>query len=209
MRPGIKRPVMASSGWVRLGLVILLGVVLVALGGCASGPKPAPQAGLQDLSPPKAKVSASCPVNRAAPKAAPGSPSPAPAAEEPLQPFAMVADEELRQMRGCLGVYYFDFRLDIDVQTLPQVNISSNFTAVVPEGTSPSFKGTTAMFKDDNVLYVAGPTGTGLLSEVIVTGRDNFVIANTQFNIHIPNATFIAPTITILPAPTLTGVAPK
>jgi hypothetical protein len=121
----------------------------------------------------------------------------------------VVPEEELQEMRGAMGVYYFDFTFDINMVANPQVHVSSKFTAAVPDGTSPSFNGTTAVFQDDNVFYMAGPTQGGLMSEVIVAGTNNLVIANTQFNIHIPNAALISPTINVLPAASLTGLGVK
>jgi hypothetical protein len=216
MRSGTK-PLFARSALWRLGVSIVTAILPLALLACASSPK---QATLPSLTSRLEAAAVQAPQSpAAAPKAtaaeAVRAKQPAPAAaqeadtQNPLQAFAMVSEKDLQEMRGCLGVYYFDYTFDINMVASPEVSVSSKFTAAVPDGTSPSFNGTTAMFKDNNVLYMAGPTSGGLMSEVIVTGRDNFVIANTQFNIHIPNAALISPTINVLPAATLTGIGGK
>jgi hypothetical protein len=215
MRCGIK-PIFARSALRWLGVIMVMAIFSLALLACASSPK---QATLPSLAS-RLEVAAVQPTPPA-PKPAAAvdrivrEPQPAPVAQETaavqdqLQAFAVVPEEELQEMRGAMGVYYFDFTFDINMMASPEVSVSSKFTAAVPDGTSPSFNGTTAVFKDDNVFYMAGPTQGGLMSEVIVAGANNFVIANTQFNIHIPNAALISPTINVLPAASLTGIGTK
>jgi hypothetical protein len=215
MRFGIKS-ILARSAKPRLGVIILTAVLPLALLACASSPKQATLPSLEsrlEAAPvrapqpaPKPSATADTPVRATRPV-----PPPTETADvkNPLQAFAMVPEEDLQEMRGCLGVYYFDFTFDINMLASPEVSVSSKFTAAVPDGTSPSFNGTTAVFKDDNVFYMAGPTQGGLMSEVIVAGANNFVIANTQFNIHIPNSALISPNINVFPAATLTGIGVK
>jgi len=182
-----------------LGLVLLSALLLLSLVGCASTSsqvtQPAP-ASLVDV--PVAQ--ASLPVSQ------PGEPMAQPAEErDPLKVCAVVPEEDLKEIRGC-GLYYFDFTFDINMVANPEVSVKTNLTAVVPDGSpSPNFNGTTAIFKDDNVFYMAGPTANGMISEVIVTGHDNIVFANTNFNIRIPDATLLSPTINIMPGGSLTG----
>jgi hypothetical protein len=143
-------------------------------------------------------------------------PLPAPAAArppkqaEPLKLTAAVPEEDLQDMRGCLGVYYFSYNFDLDLVATPQVKVSSNFQAVLPDGSpAPTANATTAVFKDNNVSFTAGPTSGGLASQVLVTGHDNIVFANAQFNIHIPNASTLTSTVTVLPASSLAGIGIK
>jgi hypothetical protein len=215
MRCGIK-PVFARSALRWLGVIMVMAIFSLALLACASSPK---QATLPSLTsrlevaavqppPPAPKPAAAVDRTVREPRPAPVAPETA-AVQDELQAFAVVPEEELQEMRGAMGVYYFDFTFDINMMASPEVSVSSKFTAAVPDGTSPSFNGTTAVFKDDNVFYMAGPTQGGLMSEVIVAGANNFVIANTQFNIHIPNAALISPTINVLPAASLTGIGTK
>lgn len=51
-----------------------------------------------------------------------------------------------------------------------------------------------------------GPTNDGLASQLVVTGQNNIVFANTQFNIHIPNASTLTSTINVMPAGSLAGI---
>jgi hypothetical protein len=107
-------------------------------------------------------------------------------------------------------VYFFDYNFDINLVTNPQVSVTTNFSAAVPNGSpAPSFNGSTATFQDNNVSYVAGPTSGGLMSQVMVTGRDNIVFANTQFNIRLPDTSQLIPNVNALPASSLTGIGVK
>jgi hypothetical protein len=125
----------------------------------------------------------------------------------PLKVCAVVSEEDLQDMRGCLGVYFFDYNFDINLLTTPQVSVTSSFQAVLPDGSPAPVQNTTsAVFRDSNVSYIAGPTSTGLSSQVLVTGTDNIVFANTNFNIHLPNASVLTPSINILPAASLSGI---
>lgn len=196
MRPGTKRT-RERSAWLKLGLVILAVALLLLVVGCAS---------------------TSSQVSRSAPETgdslvalvADRAPQEPPAGPDPLKVCAKVPEEDLKEMRGCLGVYYFDFDFNINMLANPEVNVQTNFTAAVPDGApSPEFNGTTAVFRDDNVFYTAGPTSNGMMSEVLVTGHDNIVFANTNFNIKIPDATILAPSINVLPASSLTGIGHK
>lgn len=125
----------------------------------------------------------------------------------PLQVCSVVPEEDLQDMRGCLGVYYFSYNFDINLLTTPQVTVSTNFQAVLPDGSpAPTVNTTSAVFKDNNVFYVAGPASNGLSSQLLVTGHDNIVFANTNFNIHLPNASVLTPSISIMPAASLQGI---
>jgi hypothetical protein len=127
--------------------------------------------------------------------------------DAPLKVCSVVPEDDLQDMRGCLGVYYFSYNFDINLLTTPQVNVSTNFQAVLPDGSpAPTVNTTSAVFKDSNVSYVAGPTSNGLSSQLLVTGHDNVIFANTNFNIHLPNASVLTPTINIMPAASLQGI---
>ena len=118
--------------------------------------------------------------------------------KNPLEFCAAVSEDNLEEMRGTFGVYFFDYNFDINLVTNPQVSVSTNFAAAVPDGSpQPNLNGSTAIFQDNNVSYIAGPANGGLMSQVMVTGRDNVVFANTQFNIHLPNASTLTPTINV------------
>jgi hypothetical protein len=196
MRPGTKRT-RDRSAWLTLGLVILSVALLLSLVGCASRSS--------RLTPMEPETRGDALVALAV------DPVPQPAANpDLLKVCAKVPEEDLREMRGCLGVYYFDFTFNVNMLANPEVTVDTNFTAAVPDGApSPSFNGTTAVFKDDNVLYMAGPTsGGGWLSNVIVTGNDLAVLSNVNFNIQL-NDTIFSPSINVLPAGSLTGIGVK
>jgi len=176
----------------KLGLIILSAVLLLSLLGCASRSS--------HLTPMFPETKGDSLLVLAV------DPIPGPATiQDPLKVCAKVPEEELKEMRGCLGVYYFDFTFDINMLANPEVSIKTNFTAAVPDGSpSPSFNGTTAIYQDNNVFYAAGPTTNGMMSEVIVTGHDNIVFANTNFNIKL-DSTILSPSISVLPAASLIG----
>ncbi len=196
MRPGTKLT-RDRSAWLKLGLVMLSAFLLLSVVGCASKARC-----LKPLAPE---------TRGEALVALTTDPATLPAATpDLLEVCAKVPEEDLKEMRGCLGVYFFDFDFNINMLANPEVSIKTNFTAAVPDGSpSPSFNGTTAIYKDDNVFYAAGPTSSGMMSEVIVTGQNNVVFANTNFNIKIPESTILAPSINIMPASSLTGIGVK
>jgi hypothetical protein len=196
MLPGTK-PTRDGSTSPKLGLVIFSVVLLLSLVSCASR---------------SSRLAPLLPDNRgdSLVALAPEPVSQPKAAQNPLKVCKVVPEEDLKEMRGCLGVYYFDFTFDINMLANPEVSVKTNFTAGVPEGApSPDFNGTTAVFKDNNVFYMAGPSGNGMMSEVIVTGQNNIVFANTNFNIRMPDSTILAPSINILPAASLNGIGIK
>lgn len=195
MRPGTKLT-RDRSTWLKLGLVILSAALLLALVGCASK---------------------SSRLSRLAPEirgdslvALPVEPVPQPAANpDPLKVCAVVPEEDLKEVRGCGGIYLFDFDFDINLMANPEVSVQTNFRAVVPKGApSPDFNGTTAIFQDNNVFYMAGPTGNGMMSEVIVNGANNIVFADTNYNITVPGS-ILAPSINIMGGSSLTGIGVK
>jgi hypothetical protein len=126
--------------------------------------------------------------------------------EDPLQVCSVVPDEQLQEMRGCLGVYYFDFTMDINLMNdSPQVDVS--YTAAVPDGSpAPSLNSAVAHFADDNVFFRAGPTPAGVASEVIVAGNRNIVYSTSTFNFYMPDANKLIPNLNVLPGSSLTGV---
>jgi hypothetical protein len=112
-------------------------------------------------------------------------------------------------MRGCNGVYYFNFVMDINL-TNPTPSVKTEYTASVPKGSpDPSFNGAKAYYSDNNVFYLAGPTPGGLASELIVAGNNNIVFSNTEFNFHMPNAATLAPNLSVLPVSSLNGIGVK
>lgn len=196
MHPGTKLT-RGRSARLTQGLVILSALLLLWLAGCASRSS--------RLTPPTPETRGDSLVALTAdPVSRPT------AASDPLKVCSVVAEEDLKEVRGCGGFYYFDFNFDINMLANPEVSVQTNFTAQVPAGgPAPSFNGTTAVYQDNNVFYVAGPTGNGMMSEVIVTGQDNIVFANTNFNIRIPESTILGPSINVLPAGSLTGIGTK
>jgi hypothetical protein len=125
----------------------------------------------------------------------------------PLKVCAVVPEDDLQDMRGCLGVYYFDYNFDINLTATPQVSVNQSFQAILPDGSpAPSVNSTSAVFRDNNVSYTAGVLGSEMGSSVVVAGSGNVVFANTQFNFHMPNASVLIPSISIMPAPSLSGI---
>jgi hypothetical protein len=112
-------------------------------------------------------------------------------------------------MRGCQGIYYFNFIMDINL-TNPTPTVDVKSTIALPDGSpAPSFNGAKAYYADDNVFYLAGPTPGGLTSELIVAGNNNIVFSNTEFNFHMPNAASLTPSVNVLSASSLSGIGVK
>jgi hypothetical protein len=199
MRPSTKPTCGRRALW-KLGLLVLVALLPLLLMSCASTQQLA-----QELE--ENHGTFLTPLSAPAPKPA-VKPDPKPAVKpDPLQVCAAVPEEDLQDMRGCLGVYFFDYNFDINLLTTPQVSVKTTFQAVLPDGSAaPSVNSTSAVFRDSNVSYIAGPTGNGLSSQLLVAGHDNIVFANTQFNIHLPNASVLTPTINVLPAASLSGI---
>jgi hypothetical protein len=221
MRPSIEPTCSFRALW-KLGLFVLVVLLPLLLMSCASTKQLAQELEenhgnfLTPLPSRAASQPAAQPVAQPAaipaPKAAPKAADRQLAAKEtkqaaPLKVCSVVSEDDLQDMRGCLGVYFFKYEFDINLLTSPQVTVSSNFQAVVPDGSpAPTVNTTSAVFKDNNVSYVAGPTSNGLSSQLLVTGQNNIVFADTQFNIHLPNAQSLTPTVNILPAASLQGI---
>ncbi len=195
MRPSTKPACGRSVLW-RLGLLILSALLPLLLVSCATNP-----GGVTQLLPQSPGDLLLTQTVQPAPPAA--------GHRDPLQVCAVIPDEDLQEMRGCQGIYYFNFVMDINlVNPTPTVNVE--YTAAVPEGApSPSFNGAKAYYADDNVFYVAGPTPGGLASELIVAGTNNIVFSNTEFNFHMPNAASLTPSINVLSASSLSGIGVK
>ena len=192
MRPST-RPTSSYSAPGRLGLVVLSALLPLLLVACASTNQLA-----QSLRETEGTFLTPLPAKQAS--------QPAKKAE-PLKLAAAVPEDNLEDMRGCLGTYFFNFDFDINLTAVPQVKVATSFQAVLPDGTNaPTSNGSQASFKDNNVSFTAGPTSGGLASQVTVAGHDNIVFANTQFNIHIPNASTLTSTINVLPAASLAGI---
>jgi hypothetical protein len=128
-------------------------------------------------------------------------PAPEPADNrDPLQVCAVVPDEELQEMRGGYGIYYFTYVMDLNLAD-DQPSAKVDYAAVVPEGSpAPSLNGATAYYADNNVFFSAGPqNGSGLGSTVIVAGTGVTVNTVTQFNFHMPDASNLIPSISVMP----------
>ena len=192
MRPST-RPTSSNSAPGRLGLLVLSALLPLLLVACTSTNQLAQSLRQTEgtfLTPLPAKQ-ASQPAKKA----------------EPLKLAAAVPEGNLQDMRGCLGTYFFNFDFDINLTAVPQVKVATSFQAVLPDGSpAPTTNGSQASFKDNNVSFTAGPTSGGLASQVTVAGHDNIVFANTQFNIHIPNASTLTSTINVMPAASLAGI---
>lgn len=192
MRPST-RPTRSSSAPGKLGLVVLSALLPLLLIACTSTNQLA-----QSLRETEGTFLTPLPAKHAS--------QPAKKAEA-LKLAAAVPEDNLQDMRGCLGTYFFNFDFDINLTAVPQVKVATSFQAVLPDGSNaPTSNGSQASFKDNNVSFTAGPTSGGLASQVTVAGHDNIVFANTQFNIHIPNASTLTSTINVMPAATLTGI---
>ena len=204
MRPSTK-PFCGLRALGKLGLLVLVVLLPLLLMSCASTKQLA-----QTLEENQGNFLTPLPSKPASQPAAKPAVKPAdkPADKpKPLEVCAVVPEEDLQDMRGCLGVYFFDYTFDINLLTTPQVTVSSSFQAVLPDGSpAPVVNTTSAVFRDSNVSYISGPTSTGLSSQLLVTGHDNIVFANTNFNIHLPNASVLTPTISVLPANSLSGI---
>lgn len=191
MRPSVVKPWGHQNIWGLL-LLVLLPLVLVA---CASAPSQVTQPLIEKSGDSLVALTAQ-PASKPAEK------------PDPLQVCAVVPDEELQEMRGCLGgTYHFAFIMDFNLVGTPEVSVK--YSASVPEGSpAPTLNGATAYYSDGNVFYMAGPnsTGSGLMSQVIVTGHDNIVFSTAEFNFQMPNAANLIPSITILPQTSLSGI---
>ena len=191
-----------SAKW-KLGLLILSALLPLLLAACASTPNQLTQMLREN----EGNFLIAPPSKKARPVAKPAD------TREVLEVCAVVPEDNLQEMRGTMGVYFFDYSFDINLVATPQVSVNTNFSAAVPGGnvTNPPnvLNGTTAIYSDPNVSYTAGPTPGGLMSQLVVTGQDNIVSANTQFNIHLPNTATLTRTINVMPAATLTGIGAK
>ena len=205
MRRGTK-PTREGSALAKLGLVLLSALLLLSLVGCASTssqitqPAPASQVDVPVAQTDLPISQAAKPVSQVA------------AERDPLKVCAVVPEEDLKEMRGCFKSYFFDLNFTFDITNVsnPQVNVQTNFSAVVPNGSPDAeFNGTTAIFRDNNVSFMAGPTGNGLLTEVIVNGTENLVVSNVNHIIKIPDATLLSPTINVMPGNSLVGIGIK
>jgi hypothetical protein len=200
MRPSTKPTCGLQALW-KLGLFVLVALLPLLLMSCASTKQLA-----QSLE--ENHGNFLTPLPATAPKPA-VTPNPKPAVKpNPLQVCATVPEDDLQDMRGCFGIYFFNYNFDVNLLTLPQVSVTSSFQAVLPDGSTPnvSTNNTSAVYRDSNVSYTAGPTGNGLSSQLLVTGQNNIVFANTQFNIHLPNASVLTPKVNVLPAASLSGI---
>ena len=197
MRPSTK-PTRSNLAKGKLGLLFLAAFLPLLLVACASPPNRVTQVLLENhgnFLTPLASQPASEPEDK----------------PDLLEVCALAPEEDLQEMRGTLGVYFFDYNFDINLATSPQVQVKTSFQAVLPDGSpAPAVTGATAVFRDNNVSFTVGPSnGGGFMSEVMVTGRDNIVFANTQFNIHIPNASTLIPNLNVMPAASLSGIGGK
>ncbi len=200
MRPGTK-PTCGSSALGRLGLLILSALLPLLLVSCAANPS-----GVTQLLP---QSRGDLLLTQAVQPAPPSADK-----RDPLQVCAVVPEEELGEMRGCNGAYYFNFVMDINLTNPTNPTINVQHTASVPTGRSePQFNGAKAYYAensgDNSVFYLAGPTPGGLASELIVAGNNNIIFSNTEFNFHMPNAATLTPSINVLSASSLSGIGVK
>jgi hypothetical protein len=189
----------------RLGLLILSALLPLLLVSCAANPS-----GVTQLLPQSQGDLLLTKAVQPAPTSADN--------RDPLQVCAVVPEEELGEMRGCQGYYYFNFVMDINL-TNPTPTVKTEFTASVPTGRSePQFNGAKAYYAENgvdekgvpnSVFYLAGPTPGGLTSELIVAGNNNIVFSNTEFNFHMPNAASLTPSVNVLSASSLSGIGVK
>jgi hypothetical protein len=197
----------------KLGLFVLVVLLPLLLLSCASTKQLAQE--LQEnhgtfLTPlPAATVSRPAVKSVASPAAHPADkPAAKPTKESaPLKVCSVVSEDDLQDMRGCLGVYYFDYNFDINLTATPQVSVNQSFQAVLPDGSAaPTVNTTSAVFRDNNVSYTAGILGSEMGSSLVVAGSGNVVFANTQFNFHMPSASVLIPSISVMPAASLSGI---
>jgi hypothetical protein len=212
MHPSIKPTCNRKAEW-KLGLLILLVLLPLSLGSCASTQQLAQKLEenhgnvLTPLSTEPAIKPADKLVGMTADELADHPPP-------PLKVCAAVPAKDLQDMRGCQGVYFFDFAFDINLLNYPNFDpnkdITSSGQVFKPNG-SPDVSQikTSVGYSDSNVSYMAGFTETGLSSQLQVKGQDNIVIANTQFNIHLPSASVLIPTINVMPGAGLIGLGTK
>jgi hypothetical protein len=201
MRPSIKPTCGKKAMW-KLGLLVLLVFLPLLLAACASTKQLARELEgnhgnfLTPLPTEPAAKPVAKPVNK----------------PDLLQVCAAVPEDDLQDMRGCQGIYIFDYAFDINLVNYPNFDpskdIKSSGQYSTPNG-SPSKSDTSVGYSDNNVIYNSGFTGTGLTSQLQVKGQDTIVIANTQFNIHLPSPSVLIPTVRVMPGAGLTGVGAK
>ena len=181
------------------GLLLLLVLLPLVVGACASTPS-----SMSQLQPEKRGEVL---MARAS------NPTPQPAAKpDPLELCTQVDDQELQTMRGCYNdFYYFNYQFDITAGANPQVNVQ--FTADVPEGqlNNMSTQPNMVSFNNGSVQYQAGVggdlgSGNGFYQVVTVAASNTMVIANTDINITVDQATSLIPSINIFSIPTLSGI---
>lgn len=126
-----------------------------------------------------------------------------------LEMCSLVPDRDLQDIRGCYQSYYFALDVGINLTTT-KPSITVTYQANVPDGVAPSFTGNMVSFNNGAVSFQAGvgetALGEGIYSVVSVAGNNNIVIANTNININVPNATSLVPSYSVLSAPTLIGI---
>jgi hypothetical protein len=170
----------------KLGLLMLLSLLSLLLVACASD--------TSRLNQPLSENRLSLVDNPALDPAA----EPVVDKSDPLEVAAVVPDEELQEMRGCYGIYYFTYVMDLNLVDQPSAQVS--YAAVVPDGSpATGLEGATAYYGDNNVFFTAGPSSSGLGSTVIVAGHGVTVNTNVQFNFHLPDASQLIPTINVMP----------
>jgi hypothetical protein len=201
MRPSTK-PTSGTKAMWKLGLLVLLVFLPLLLAACASTKQLA-----QELQENHGNFLTPLPIEPAAKPVAKPVNKP-----DPLKVCAAVPAEDLQDMRGCQGVYIFDYAFDINLLNYPNFDPTKDITSSgqysTPNG-SPSKSNTVVSYSDSNVSYLAGFINSGLTSQLQVTGQDTTVIANTQYNIHLPSPSVLIPTIKVMPGAGLTGLGAK
>jgi len=209
MRPSINPTCSQSAMW-KLGLLILLVLLPLLLLACASSKQLAQS--LEEnqgnfLTPLPAKP-ASRPAAKLDDKALPVKTDKPASKHGPLQVCAVVPDDDLQDMRGCQGEYLFNYNFDVNMTNMPQVSISSNFMARLPDGSpAPNVNMTSASFQDNNVSYTAGIMGgSGIGSSLMVTGQNLTVLSFATFTFQLPDTSILIPSISVMPAASLSGI---
>ena len=119
MRPST-RPTSSNSAPGRLGLLVLSALLPLLLVACTSTNQLA-----QSLRETEGTFLTPLPAKHAS--------KPAKKAE-PLKLAAAVPEDNLQDMRGCLGTYFFNYDFDINLTAVPQVKVATSFQAVLPDG---------------------------------------------------------------------------